>query len=169
MRGPNKRPPPVDDGGMSRCTSAAGAAAAVPVRRNTTLFVDGLPEPFASGDLTALFAQYGQVVEGEVFIDDENMSRCFGFVTMHGTDAAARAKAALDGKTLPGISPVRPLKVRWALDRATLFVGDLGPDVTGGQLQEVRGPAPSQQRTRSGGPHASLRAAPRRSSSSAMS
>ena len=124
---------------MSRCTSvAAAAAAAVQVRRNTRLFVDGLPETFASGDLTALFAQYGQVVEGEVFADDHNVSRCFGFVTMQGTDVAARAKVALDGASLPGTSPVRPMRVRWALDKATLFVGDLGPDVTGDQLQEVR-------------------------------
>ena len=139
---------------MSRATSVQAAAAAVRVRRNTTLFVDGLPELFASGDLTALFAQYGQVVEGEVFVDDDNVSRCFGFVTMHGTDAAARAKAELDLKTLPGVAPVRPLKVRWALDKATLFVGELGPDVTGEQLQEVRAssrpePAASSHRARS--------------------
>ena len=122
---------------MSRASSAQAAAAAVPVRRNTTLFVDGLAESFASGDLTALFAQYGQVVEGEVFVDNNNVSRGFGFVTMHSTEAAARAKAELDLKTLPGVSPGRPLKVRWALDKGTLYVGDLGPDVTGDQLQEV--------------------------------
>ena len=175
---------------MSRATSVHAAAAAVRVRRNTTLFVDGLPESFASGDLTALFAQYGQVVEGEVFVDDGNVSRGFGFVTMYGTDAAARAKAALDLKTLPGASPARPLKVRWALDRATLFVGDLGPDVTGDQLQEARArsrpapaasarpapaassrPAPAARAracVRADTQHASVacRAAPRRSSSS---
>ena len=123
---------------MSRASSAQAAAAAVPVRRNPTLFVDGLAESFASGDLTALFAQYGQVVEGEVFVDNDNVSRGFGFVTMHSTEAAARAKAELDQKTLPGVSPGRPLKVRWALDKGTLYVGDLGPDVTGDQLQEVR-------------------------------
>ena len=131
---------------MSRASSAQAAAAAVPVRRNTTLFVDGLAESFASGDLTALFAQYGQVVEGEVFVDNDNVSRGFGFVTMHSTEAAARAKAELDQKTLPGVSPGRPLKVRWALDKGTLYVGDLGPDVTGDQLQEVRAnarPAPA--------------------------
>ena len=100
--------------------------------------MDGLAESFASGDLTALFAQYGQVVEGEVFVDNDNVSRGFGFVTMHSTEAAARAKAELDLKTLPGVSPGRPLKVRWALDKGTLYTGDLGPDVTGDQLQEVR-------------------------------
>jgi RNA recognition motif-containing protein len=132
---------------MSRASSAQAAAAAVPVRRSTTLFVDGLAESFASGDLTALFAQYGEVVEGEVFVDNHNVSRGFGFVTMRSTDAAARAKAELDLKTLPGVSPARPLKVRWALDKGTLYVGDLGPDVTGDQLQEVRrDPSPNPNR-----------------------
>ena len=142
---------------MSRASSAQAAAAAVPVRRNTTLFVDGLAESFASGDLTALFAQYGQVVEGEVFVDNDNVSRGFGFVTMHSTEAAARAKAELDLKTLPGVSPGRPLKVRWALDKGTLYVGDLGPDVTGDQLQEVRAPAASSHSQ----PTARVRARPR--------
>ena len=120
------------------CRGLSAQAAAAAVRsRNTTPSWTGLPS-HASGDLTALFAQYGQVVEGEVFVDNDNVSRGFGFVTMHSTEAAARAKAELDLKTLPGVSPGRPLKVRWALDKGTLYVGDLGPDVTGDQLQEVR-------------------------------
>ena len=146
--------------GMSRASSAQAAAAAVPVRRNTTLFVDGLAESFASGDLTALFEQYGQVVEGEVFVDNNNVSRGFGFVTMHSTEAAARAKAELDLKTLPGVSPGRPLKVRWALDKGTLYVGDLGPDVTGDQLQEVRANARAAPAASSHSAHSTRACAP---------
>ena len=151
---------------MSRHRDAGAAAAAVPIRRNTTLFVNGLPQSIATSDLTALFAQHGRVVECEVLVDYDNVSRGFGFVTMQGTDVAAKAKAALDGNVLPGAAS--PMKVRWALDKATLFVGDLGPDVTSAQLQEVRGPVPTSS-VCSWGQHASPRTAPRRSSSSATS
>ena len=108
--------------GMSRASSAQAAAAAVPVRRNTTLFVDGLAESFASGDLTALFAQYGQVVEGEVFVDNDNVSRLrLRDDAQHGGGGAGEG----------GAGPEDPA---WRLARPALE-GALGP----GQGHALRG------------------------------
>ena len=102
------------------------------------LFVGGLPESFTSPALSALFAPHGEVAKAEVLLDDERHSRCFGFVKMANEHAARKAKEQLDGTSVAGSTQGRSIKVRWALDNATLRVSDLGPGVTQTQLHEVR-------------------------------
>ena len=127
-----------------RRASPAAAAVATTTASTTqmpgrcTLFVGGLPESFTSPTLKALFAPHGEVAEAEVLLDDERHSRCFGFVVMANEHAARTAKDQLDGTSVAGATQGRSIKVRWALDTATLRVSDLGPGVIQSQLQEVR-------------------------------
>ena len=84
--------------------------------------------------LTQVFSRYDQVHECEVLQDNEGTSRGFAFVRLASTAKAEQAKAELDGSQLGAGGPI---KVRWALDSATLFVGDLAPTVTADVLREA--------------------------------
>lgn len=96
-------------------------------------------------DLLKAFQQHGEVEELEVLRDGQPLakmagsaSRGFAMVRMRGTISAGRAKAALDGTRLPrpGCS-IGPIKVRFAIDRATIIVHDLGPNVKTPELREA--------------------------------
>ena len=104
-----------------------------------SLFFGGLPSMFTTEQLKGICAKHGEVLDGEVFLDEDGMSRGFGIVTMQSTGAAVSVKAALDATSIPGIAQGRSIKVRWALNTRTLYVKDLGPDVSTAHLHEVAG------------------------------
>uniref|UniRef100_A0A7S2C8J7 RRM domain-containing protein n=1 Tax=Haptolina brevifila TaxID=156173 RepID=A0A7S2C8J7_9EUKA len=105
--------------------------------RLRALFVGNLPDANPvelEAALNRVFGQYDVVQECEVLTDKSGISRGFAFVQLATGSKAERAKAALDGtKLLSG----GPIKVRWALDAATLYVGDLAPTVTADVLREA--------------------------------
>lgn len=96
------------------------------------------------------FALYGtELAEVEIITTSSGAASSFGFVRPKNWRRVDEAKLKLDGSYLPepprsakmprepsaaasssAADDKRPLKVRWALDRATLFVGDLSKDVT---------------------------------------
>jgi RNA recognition motif-containing protein len=108
----------------------------------TTLLVGNLP-PLPPPTLTTLlhsaFSQFEEVLECDVLTDEAKTSRGFAFVRLRDARKTELAKAGLDGTHLrpPHERSVdeRPMCVRWSLDRATLFVGDLDPGVKAETLQ----------------------------------
>lgn len=100
----------------------------------TKLFVGSLPYSMTDDDLSALFADFGQVVSAKVIIDrDTNRSKGFGFVEF---DDDAAAKAAIDklnnsevgGRTIV-VNEARPQEPRPRRD----FGGDRGGYNGGGR------------------------------------
>jgi hypothetical protein len=63
----------------------------------TTLFVDGLPTSFTTGQLSDLFATSGRVVWSRIISDANGQCSGFGYVEMESSDAAQRAAKVLDG------------------------------------------------------------------------
>lgn len=97
------------------------------------------------------FALYNtELAEVEIITHSSGAASSFAFVKPKSWRRLDEAKLKLDGSYLPepprtakmprepsgagssssAADDKRPLKVRWALDRATLFVGDLSKDVT---------------------------------------
>ena len=95
-------------------------------------------------ELRNAFQQHGEVEELEVLRDGQpngkiaGGSRGFAIVKMRSTISASRAKAALDGTRAgrPGCT-IGPIKVRFAIDRATLVIHNLGPNVKTPELREA--------------------------------
>ena len=84
------------------------------------------------------FEEFTTVMECSVLQDEEGSSRGFAFVRLGNGYKAEEAKCALDGKHLrPPNGDERPIRVRWALDTNTLFVGDLAPCTTEAKLREA--------------------------------
>jgi ATP-dependent DNA helicase RecG len=81
-------------------------------REPTCLFVGNLGFESDEGALRELFSGVGEVVEVTVpqAFEDNRRNRGFGFVEMASTDAAKRAKEALEGAELDG----RCLRLEWA-------------------------------------------------------
>jgi len=111
--------------------------------RRQTLLVGNLPVA-TPAELTSLlkeqFGRFAEVVECEVLEDDAGDSRGYAFVRLRPSRKAEEAKAELDGKHLrprPESSNERPMKVRWSLDTATLYVGDLAPTDQVEKLREA--------------------------------
>ena len=104
-----------------------------------TLFVGNLPPQLKrveqEAQLRNAFERVGagKVKELEVICDDDGTSRNFAFVRLETN--AEEAKSKLDNTLIT--SSGLPIKVRWALDTATLCVCDLGPDVTQETLQQA--------------------------------
>lgn len=92
------------------------------------------PDETAS-ELKREFERFGMVEECNVMRTAQGASRGFAFVKLRSPMDAAAAKAALDN-TRVGSSNV-PIRVRYVLDTATLFVGDLGPNVKHEELSEA--------------------------------
>ena len=111
----------------------------------TTLIVIGLPGGMSAeqqqDELMSMFEEFGTIKECEVLRQHENQgggSRGFAFVQLHSEDDARQAKSMLDNTMLPSAQDARQaIKVRWSLDTATLWVGDLGPSVTTETLREA--------------------------------
>ena len=82
---------------------------------STNLFVGNLTFATTTGELEALFAEYGEVADAQIITDRETgRSRGFGFVEMASSDSADKAIAGLNGKDLAG----RQLKVNVAKPRS---------------------------------------------------
>ncbi len=74
------------------------------------LYVGNLPYGVRDNDLSALFADFGEVLSAVVIMDRAtNRSKGFGFVELEDADAD-KAMAAMDGKDVEG----RALKVNEA-------------------------------------------------------
>jgi len=80
----------------------------------TTLFVGNLPFDVTETDLRALFKNYGDIEEVRLVNDRVGKSRGFGFVEMRDSEAAERAKSAVDGIQLGGrrlrVNTAQPLE-----------------------------------------------------------
>ena len=127
-------------------TSAAQHSRSV----RTTLFVanlpDGVPSEAVQAALERAFARYeDDLLECVILTHSETgKSRGFGFVRMRTPGAAAASKNDIDGTHLhisfagaPPVPAKLPLKIRWALSTATLYVGDLSPSVNDATLCEA--------------------------------
>lgn len=69
----------------------------------TNIFVGNLSFRTTESDLTAAFAQYGEVERVSIVTDrDSGQPRGFGFVEMTDSAQAARAIAGLNGADLQG-------------------------------------------------------------------
>lgn len=78
------------------------------------LHITNLPFKIRDNELKTMFEVYGTVTDAEI-IFNERGSKGFGFVTMESSDAAAKAKEALNGKEMDG----RKIEVNNATPRAT--------------------------------------------------
>lgn len=82
---------------------------------STNIYVGNLTFDTNSGDLKALFAEYGEVARAQVIEDrDSGRSRGFGFVEMATSDAAKAAIEGLNGRNVGG----RDLTVNVAKERS---------------------------------------------------
>ena len=82
---------------------------------STNLFVGNLAFATTTGDLEAMFAEFGDVAKAQVITDrDTGRSRGFGFVEMSSREDAEKAISSLDGKDVSG----RALKVNVAKPRS---------------------------------------------------
>lgn len=82
---------------------------------STNLFVGNLTFATTTGDLEAMFAEFGDVAKAQVITDrDTGRSRGFGFVEMSSKEDAEKAISSLDGKDFSG----RQLKVNVAKPRS---------------------------------------------------
>jgi len=82
---------------------------------STNLFVGNLTFTTTTGELEAMFAEYGEVAKAQVITDrDTGRSRGFGFVEMASSEGAEKAISSLDGKNVSG----RQLKVNVAKPRS---------------------------------------------------
>ena len=82
---------------------------------STNLFVGNLTFTTTSGELEALFAEFGEVSSAQVITDrDTGRSRGFGFVEMPSNEDAEKAISSLDGRNVSG----RALKVNVAKPRS---------------------------------------------------
>ncbi len=78
------------------------------------IYVGNLPFTVTNEELTALFAQYGQVTNARVVQDQHSgRSKGFGFVEMDSAEEANKAIEQLDNSELNG----RPIKVNEARPR----------------------------------------------------
>ena len=109
-----------------------------------TLLVGHLPPALTPSELESLlrsrFGEFGELRELEVLTDSKGGSRGFAFVRLQRGRDTARAKVALNGTHLrppPPSTDERAMRVRWSLDTATLFVGDLSADVQAEKLREA--------------------------------
>lgn len=83
---------------------------------STNLFVGNLTFATTTGELEAMFAEFGEVTRAQVVTDrDTGRSRGFGFVEMASNEEASKAISSLDGKNLSG----RQLKVNVAKPRSS--------------------------------------------------
>ena len=105
------------------------------IEERCTVFVSPLHEGFTDDNLRSIFERFGGVAQHEVFRTADGVSRGFGLVRMGEAAHAAAAKKALSGTPAPNMPGV-PLKVRWALETATLRVCDLS-DVATRVLREA--------------------------------
>ncbi len=78
------------------------------------LFMGGLAWATTEASLRAACEQYGEIEEVRVIVDRETgRSKGFGFVTFTTEEAAARAKAEMDGQIIDG----RAVKVDFPRER----------------------------------------------------
>jgi len=106
------------------------------IEERCTVFVSPLHEGFTDDNLRSIFERFGGVAQHEVFRTADGVSRGFGLVRMGEAAHAAAAKKALSGTPAPNMPGV-PLKVRWALETATLRVCDLSDVANEGLLREA--------------------------------
>ncbi|XP_052195026.1 glycine-rich RNA-binding protein 3, mitochondrial-like isoform X2 [Diospyros lotus] len=98
---------------------------AVRCMSSSKVFVGGLPYAMDETSLREVFAEYGDVVEARIIINNETgRSRGFGFVSYASSDEASRAIQALDGKDFQG----RWLKVNSAVEKRPRDSGFGGSD-----------------------------------------
>lgn len=70
---------------------------------SANLYVGNLTFATTNGELETMFAEFGEVERAQVITDrDTGRSRGFGFVEMASTEAAEKAIASLDGKSIDG-------------------------------------------------------------------
>ena len=130
---------------MAEASGPAETERSQPARKGDklTLLVGNLPSVSPrelEGMLRESFSVFGNVRECEVLRDDAGESRGYAFLRMQSGQDTVRAKAKLDGAYLrppSKASEERPMRIRWSLDTATLFVGDLGPEVQSDRLREA--------------------------------
>ena len=91
-----------------------------PANQDAKLYVGNLPYSTTEEDLTAIFAEVGEVVEGSAVIirdrNHDNRSKGFGFITMATVELADKAIEALNGKEMEGrailVAKARPQEDR---------------------------------------------------------
>ncbi len=77
------------------------------------IYVGNLPYKITEQELTALFAEYGDVISAKIIVDrDTGRSKGFGFVEMPDAKAAKAAMEGLEGRDVDGrglrLSEARP-------------------------------------------------------------
>lgn len=82
-------------------------------RYEATIYVGNLPWDATEDDLSALFEEFGPIVDVRIIQDPESgLSRGYGFVEFPRREQVPIAVAALNGRELNGrtlaISPARP-------------------------------------------------------------
>eukprot|EP00899_Mesostigma_viride_P004753 jgi/Mesvir1/14279/Mv09710-RA.1 len=110
----------------------ASAAAGKKYGSAGKLFVGNLVPSATEGELRALFSKYGEVAEC-IIQKKDNQPRGFAFVRMDFKHSAEKARDELNGKLFKG----KELLVRKAINNATIWVGDLGGNVTNEVLAEA--------------------------------
>lgn len=112
------------------------AMASLVQQRRRQMFVNHLdrerPVEELEAEVRTAFKAYGTVEQLEVLCDGSGVPRGYAYVKMRDPRAAHKAKRELDGTVL-GTSSTG-IKIRWALDTATLWVGDLAPTITSAML-----------------------------------
>mmetsp|Transcript_76148 Transcript_76148/g.199723 ORF Transcript_76148/g.199723 Transcript_76148/m.199723 type:complete len:344 (+) Transcript_76148:86-1117(+) len=71
-----------------------------PGKRGARIHVKNLTEGSSSEQLKTLFAEFGEILEADVKKDDNGKCRGFGYVILATEEAAAKAVAEMNGKTV---------------------------------------------------------------------
>ena len=106
--------------------------------KNANLYIAQLPKAYTQAELDALFASYGNIITSKILTDETGVSRGAGFVRFDKHSEAERARAALDGASIPGHS--QPLIVKYANQKVPMTT--MAPPVP--RPQQQIGPVKSQ-------------------------
>lgn len=111
------------------------------------LYIKGLDQSLTTDDLRAAFAPFGLITSARVMLDDQGVSKGFGFVSFETAEEAAAALQGMNGQRI-GTS-AKPVTVRFHEPKAVReqrlkerFAGVAGSDggsVDGGLARGVAG------------------------------
>jgi polyadenylate-binding protein len=79
-----------------------GLAPRVPTDARANLFVKNIAASIDDKRLRALFAEFGTITSAKIMLDDNNVSKGFGFVCFSDAQEAAKAQAALNNRVVEG-------------------------------------------------------------------